>query len=79
MTVANLEGMIHALKADSPGSDNDMKVFKVSKLYKTLVDEGQEPLPGAKIIGDQCYKTDLDSVVVCSILSKMSNFLTSCQ
>ena len=30
MIVANPEGMIHALKADSPGSDNDMKVFKVS-------------------------------------------------
>ena len=28
--MANPEGMIHALKADSPGSDNDMKVFKVS-------------------------------------------------
>ena len=30
MIVANPDGMIHALKADSPGSDNDMKVFKVS-------------------------------------------------
>ena len=30
MVVANAEGMIHALKSDSPGSDNDMKVFKVS-------------------------------------------------
>ena len=30
MVVANPEGMIHALKSDSPGSDNDMKVFKVS-------------------------------------------------
>ena len=39
MIVANPEGMIHTLKADSPGSDNDMKVFKESKLYKTLVDE----------------------------------------
>ena len=37
MIVANPEGMIHALKADSPGSDNDMKVFKESKLYKALV------------------------------------------
>ena len=37
MIVANLEVMIHALKANSPGSDNDMKVFKESKLYKAFV------------------------------------------
>ena len=37
MIVANLEGMIHALNADSPGSDNNMKVFKESNLYKVLV------------------------------------------
>ena len=29
------------------------------------VDEGQEPFPGAKMLGDQGYKTDLDCVVVC--------------
>ena len=39
MIVANPEDMIHAMKADSPGSDNDMKVFKESKLYEALVDE----------------------------------------
>ena len=42
MIVANPEGMVHALKADSPGSDNDMKVFKESKLYEALVDEVKE-------------------------------------
>ena len=36
MIVANPEGMIHALKADRPRSDNDMKVFKESKLYKLI-------------------------------------------
>lgn len=65
MIAANQEGMIHELKADSPGSDNDMKVFKESKLYIALVDEGQEPFPGAKMLADQGYKTDLDCVVVC--------------
>ena len=49
MIVGNPEGMIHVLKADSPGSDNDMKVFKESKLYKALVDEGKEPFPGLDI------------------------------
>ena len=65
MIVANPEDMIHAMKADSPGSDNDMKVFKESKLYKALVDEGKEPFPGAKMLGDQDYKTDPDCLVVC--------------
>ena len=63
MIVANPEGMIHALKADS--CDNDMKVFKESKLYKALVDEGKEPFPGAKMLGYQSYKTDWDCLVVC--------------
>lgn len=65
MIVANPEGMIHALKADRPRSDNDMKVFKESKLYKALVDEGKEPFPGAKMLEDQGYKTDRDCLVVC--------------
>ena len=42
MIMANPEYMIHAMKADSPGSDNDMKVFKESKLYEALVDEVKE-------------------------------------
>ena len=49
MKVANPEGMIHALKADSPGSDNEMKVFKESRLYKTLANEVQETFSGAKM------------------------------